>query len=132
MSYDLYFWREESKSAHGPDEIIDLLAEEKPVTSFSKFPNDAVVAAFQKEFPDIRFEMHQLIWEGLDSGFEISFSHPDDDHLHLITVTCGYSLLNHPEVLNRIIAVAHQFGCGTYDPQVSTRFPEPDRLEDKS
>lgn len=128
MSYDLYFWREELKSSMKPDEIVDLLGMEQPVDGFSKFPNSAVVEAFQQEFPEMVPEMHQLAWQGHDTGFEISLSHPDDDHAHLISATCGYGLLKHADVLNRIIDVAHRFGCGLYDPQVPARYPEPDRV----
>ncbi|RYD62515.1 MAG: hypothetical protein EOP84_34530 [Verrucomicrobiaceae bacterium] len=128
MSYDLYFWREERPAYLSPDEAIDRLDKEQPVDGFALFVNNAVVAVFQQEFPDIRLESHQLVWEGVDSGFEVHFTHSDERHIHMITATCGYGLLDHTEILNRIIDVAHLFGCGCYDPQVRKRYPEPDRL----
>ncbi|WP_395739522.1 hypothetical protein [Prosthecobacter sp.] len=128
MSYDLYFWREEQPAQRTADETIDLLGTDRPIPGYAKFPNDFVVAAFQDEFPEIAFEMQQLVWRGHDTGFEINFSHPDDDHIHLMTATCGHGLLQHTDILNRIIDVAHRFGCGMYDPQVPQRYPEPDRV----
>jgi len=128
MSYDLYFWREESPVAASPEAILQLLDQERPMDGFGRFPNDAVVDAFQAEFPEITFSHQQLCWEGHGSYFHIHFSHSDDNHIHLIAANCGYDLLQHSEVLNRIIDVAHKFGCGMYDPQVPQRYPEPDRV----
>ncbi|WP_035614331.1 hypothetical protein [Haloferula sp. BvORR071] len=129
MSYDLYFWREKRPFHGDAGQRVDELSREQPDPEVESFAKEDVIARFEKEFPEIERNFGQLIWRGLDSGFEVNFCHADERRIHLIVVTCGYKLLDHTEILNRIIDVAHDFGCGFYDPQVPQRYPEPDRVE---
>tara|TARA_R110002096_G_scaffold24760_1_gene77903 strand:- start:2108 stop:2500 length:393 start_codon:yes stop_codon:yes gene_type:complete len=127
MSYDLYFWREKKPFVGDAGMRVDTLSQERPNPEVDAFPREDVIDRFEKAFPEIELDHGQLIWRGFDSGFEVNFCHADKHSVHLIVITCGYKLLDHSEVLNRIIDVAHSLGCGFYDPQVPQRYPEPDR-----
>lgn len=126
MGYDLYFWREKKPFDGDVGMRVKTLSQERPLPEVDAFPREDVIARFVNEFPEIELDHGQLIWRGLNSGFEVNFSHADEQSVHLIAVTCGYKILNHSEILNRIVDVAHSLGCGFYDPQIHERYPEPD------
>ena len=120
MNYDLYFWREEKDIGIPPGKVVEILSEDKHIPGISIFNREDIIDAFMNEFPDIVDENIQLDWEGAGSYFQVSFTYGPDKKVNSIVVVCGYSLLDSPETMNRIIDVCAKFGCALYGvPSVS-------------
>jgi hypothetical protein len=126
MSYDLYFWRQTKALSQKPEEIVDLLSADEPVSGIAAFPRDRVRAIFRKFFPEIVDGDFQLDWEGAGSYFQVEFSHATEKDVHMIVVTCGYELLKAPDVMNRITEACGILGCALFDPQSDERYEQPD------
>lgn len=126
MSYDLYFWRQTKAFTKKPEEIIDLLSADEPISGVASFPRERARAAFKEFFPDIVDGDFQLDWEGAGSYFQVAFSHANEKEAHMIIVTCGYELLKTPAVMNRIIEAGGVLGCAVFDPQTGVRGKQPD------
>src|ERR1700742_2087761 len=101
MSYDLYFWRQTKDFETSPKNILKALSQDQPVEGIFTYPREQVLRALKKTFPDV--DDKDLIWEGAGSYFQISFGYADEKQIHLIAASCGYKLLDSPEVLNRLI-----------------------------
>ena len=106
-----------------PDEVCNLLAEEQHIEGIVNLPIEKVKQNFAEVFPGINDCLSYLAWEGDDSYFQV---HWPPDPVNVLIVNCGYKLLESPDTINRIIDVAHRFGCALYDPQLSQRFEQPD------
>jgi hypothetical protein len=125
MSYDLYFWRQAKHFEQGPDEILDLFAEDQPVDGIVAFERGQVRQLLRETFPDIQDDDFELTWEGSGSYFQISFGHASERIVQVISVSCGFSLLKSPEVINRLIDTLGKLGCAMYDPQTGERYEQP-------
>jgi hypothetical protein len=121
MSYDLYFWRQSKDLQKSPQEVLDLLSEDRPVEGIVAFPREQIRRALKQTFPDIEDEDFELTWEGAGSYFQIGFGHANEKDVQLITATCGFELLKSPEVVNRLVASCASLGCALYDPQTDAR-----------
>jgi hypothetical protein len=126
MSYDLYFWRQSPEVSQSPDELLVLLSEDQPVEGVATWPRASVRQLLKGAFPEIQDDDSELTWEGAGSYFQINFGHANEYDVHLITVTCGYTLLDSPEVLNRLIDTCGRLGCALYDPQTGERYDQPE------
>ncbi len=125
MSYDLHFWREDTATGRKPVEVRDLLLEGNDVPQLATWPIEGVKAAFHRHFPDIDDQGVRLWWEGDNSYFYVEFRYADEKQVQMISVSCGWKLLDSPDTMNRIIDVGHSLGCALYDPQVDERFEQP-------
>jgi len=126
MSYDLYFWRQTKDMHMSPDEIIDLLSEDRPVDGVTTFPRDRVRTVLKESFPDIRDGDFDLTWEGEGSYFQIGFAHANESDVHLIVANCGYELAKAEKAVNRLIEACASLGCALYDPQTDKRYEQPE------
>jgi hypothetical protein len=126
MSYDLYFWRQEVDFEEPPEEILNILSEDRPIEGIAAFPRERVRRILKETFPEIDDGDCELTWEGAGSYFQINFGHADERNVHLITATCGYQLLKSPEALNRLIDACAKLGCAVYDPQEGKRYKQPE------
>lgn len=109
-----------------PEQIVDLLAEDRPVDGVAVFPRTVVRAAFRRSFPDIVDGDADLDWEGAGSFFQVGFAHATEKDVHMINVYCGHSLLKSEETMNRIIDACNSLGCALYDPQTGQRYEQPE------
>jgi len=125
MSYDLYFWREEKPAGKTPQDMMKSFQEDGPQKGVAIWPRNAVITAFKSAFPEIQDEGNQLVWEGAGSGFTVEFAYADERTIKLIVALCGWKLLDSPETMNQVIAVANGLGCALYDPQSNKRFEQP-------
>src|SRR4051794_37934917 len=121
MSYDLIFWRELTPRTDSPRDVYNLLMEDQAVDGLAVLPIDQVKRRFTEAFPEIDDQGAQMIWEGAGSYFLLSW--PPNPSIALI-VNCGWPLLNSPDTMNRVIDVAHTFGCALYDPQTGERYEQ--------
>ena len=127
MSYDLYFWRETSQQADPPDVVCSRLDDLEEPNGIALLSIAKIKERFVASFPEVQDSNNALDWEGAGSYFQVSWpigSRPGCTAG--IFVACGYDLLNSPDVLNRIIGVANEFGCALYDPQTDERFGQPE------
>lgn len=85
--------------------------------ALSWLPVDAVKFTFRTAFPDIVDDGTELNWAGAGSYFQVTWptgSRPR--HTLGVFVSCGWSLLDRPEVIERLRAVGRALGCGAFDP----------------
>ena len=126
MSWDLAFWKPVSdKIKYDPDTVYNALMEEQEPDSVTWLPVDTVKSAFAEAFPDVQDDRTELRWEGAGSSFEVSWpigSKPR--HTLGVLITCGWSLLDTPEVIQRLVGVAAALGCRVYDPQEGAWYEE--------
>jgi hypothetical protein len=126
MSYDLYFWRQGPGFQMNPEDVLELLSEDRPVEGIVSFPREQVRRALKATFPDIQDEDFELSWEGAGSYFQVTFGHATEKDVHLITASCGYELLKTPTAVNRLIDACAGLGCAVYDPQTGKRYDQPE------
>lgn len=127
MSYDLYFWRENVPTGKEPSATLGLLETEKPIDGIAMFNRKDVISAFKKRFADIEAGDVDVIWEGADSYFQVGFYHTAPEEVSCFYISCGWKLLESPDVMNRIIDTGADLGCGLYDPQENQRFEQPNK-----
>jgi len=127
MSYDLYFWREKRPSFESPEKLSEVLAEDgPPPAEVVSWPTTDVINAFVRLFPSIENDGAQLWWpSGDDSRFNVAFTYADETHVKSIVVMCAYSLLDLPDIMNKVIDVGASLGCALYDPQAGQRYEQP-------
>jgi hypothetical protein len=116
MSYDLFFWREESKAKLDPTEVLKSLRDTVSLNGVLAVPFAEVKQAFKNEFPDICDSGGALEWDSDGSGFDVSFVFLDERTVSLVTTCCTYDLLKSPGALERIHSVARSLNCRVYDP----------------
>ena len=122
----MYFWKQTKDLQMRPEQVVDRLAEDKPLDGVATFPRTLVREVFRKAFPDIVDRDADLDWEGAGSYFQVGFGHATERDVHLISVFCGYSLLKSEDTMNRIIDACCSLGCALYDPQTGERYEQPE------
>ena len=113
MSYDLAFWRYERGDEGDHGEVYKRLSRGERVEGVALIRVEEILARVKETFHD---------WERLDDatydggekgGFEV-FSTPQ-----FFRVDCHGMAIDY---VNRLIDIAHEFGCQLYDPQLDRRF----------
>src|SRR5688572_11269264 len=97
MSYDLFFWREESKAKLDPTQVLKTLRDTVSLNGILPIPLVEVKQAFKNEFPDICDSGSALEWEKRRQRLrcQLRFSRREDrqsrnDLLHVRRVkNCG-------------------------------------------
>jgi hypothetical protein len=131
MSYNLYFWRETVAQYEAPDAVCARLCGDEEPEGIAWLSVAQIKARFADVFPEIEDSGTELAWEGARSYFQVSWpvgSKPG--HTLAVFVQCGYTLLQSPQTMNRIIDVARDLGCALYDPHTAQRYPQPDPKRD--
>ena len=105
MSYDLCAWREERDLGLSPDQVMSMLEEEGDVPGVAGIPVAEIKAAFGAVFPDIDDGRTELNWEGAGSYFQVTFSYASFQVVSLVSISCGFQLLNSPETVEKLIGV---------------------------
>jgi hypothetical protein len=127
MSYDLYFWRQTSFQNEAPEQICKELERDIEIPGIVFLPIAKIKERFIASFPETDDGGSQLNWEGTNSYFQVSWPTTSKPGLTLaINISCGYKLLETPEIMNRLISVAQEFGCALYDPQTGERYQQPE------
>ncbi len=126
MSYDLHFWREIQPGEKTAAELISThLTDDGPSELVASWPEDQVKKLFKEHFPTIVDAGRCLWWEGESGGFNVEVLYSEGKNVKLITVLCGYKLLESEEIMSAIIDIGTDLGCGLYDPQIGKRFEQP-------
>lgn len=129
MSYDLYFWREIATNNGSPESTCDQLGRDEELSGVAYLNVTKIKERFRNSFPNINDSGSQLEWEGVGSYFLASWSTTSrPDETMMITVSCGFQLLESPESMNLIISVLQEFGCALYDPQTGERYEQPEPI----
>jgi hypothetical protein len=118
MSWDLAFWKPERPGTEVAMETYTRLAEEEEPDGLAWLSAEDVKAQFRAQFPETTDDGTELNWEGSGSYFQVNWpvgSRPR--HTLAVFVSCGWSLLERPEVIDRIRTVGGKLGCGVFDPQ---------------
>lgn len=118
MSWDLAFWKPGGYFDEEPAAVYELLAEDGEPEGLAWLPVDEVKAGFRAAFPDITDGGTELNWQGAGSYFQVSWpvgSRPR--HTLGVFISCGWSLVDQPAVIERLLAVGQALGCGVFDPQ---------------
>jgi hypothetical protein len=123
MSYDVFFWREQSDAKLDPERVLRELEDTVVLPGVVSLPLDTVKSAFKQQFPDISDEGSSLEWEGDDSYFQVSFTFLDERTVSVTTVCCGYELLKSSTAIQRLRAVASSLDCRFFDPHEPTPKP---------
>jgi hypothetical protein len=127
MAYSLLFWRETSREIGSPESVSECLAADEEHASLAWLSVVAIKSKFATLFPGIDDCGCNLDWEGSGSYFQVTWPISSrSQQTQAIYVECGYELLKSPEVMNRIIELAGEFGCALYDPQTGERYEQPD------
>ncbi len=121
MSYDLIFWKEVTPINEPPDRVCEMISNDEAIEGIAELPIDQIKMRFLEVFPDIDDNGAEMYWEGEESGFTLTWP---PNPTNAIIAQCGYGLLESPQIMNQIIDIAHEFGCGLYDPQVGKRFEQ--------
>ncbi|MGB7746921.1 MAG: hypothetical protein WBN75_06500 [Verrucomicrobiia bacterium] len=117
MSYDIYFWREQSGAKIDPEQVLSDLEDTVEFPGIVALPLDTLRQAFRQVFPDITDGGSSLDWEGDGSYFQVGFTFLDERTVSLTTICCGYELLKSTRAIQRLTSVASSLGCRVYDPQ---------------
>src|SRR5689334_34977 len=117
MSYDIFFWREQSGGKIDSEQLLSDLADTVEFPGIIALPLDTVRQAFRQEFPDIIDGGSALDWEGDGSYFQVGFTFLDERTVSSTTICCGYELLKSSRAMQRLASVASSLGCRVYDPQ---------------
>src|SRR4051812_36184861 len=122
MAHDLIFWRELTPRTDSPREVYNRLLADEDVEGLAVLPIDRVKRRFAEAFPGIDDQGAMMSWNGDGSYFQVTWP---PSPTNALIVSCGWKLLNSPDTMNRMIDVAHAFGCGLYDPQTGERYEQP-------
>ena len=131
MSWDLAFWKPAGSVPGDPVEVYHALIEDGEPDGLSWLPVSEVKDRFRSAFVGIADDGTELDWEGAGSYFQVSWSVGfKPQHTLGVFVSCGWSLLERPEVIEQLRAVGVGLGCGVFDPQSGawsppTRHAEP-------
>lgn len=118
MSWDLAFWKPAGPASDDPAGVYQSLIEDGEPTGLVWLPVAAVQAGFRASFADISDNGTGLDWEGAGSYFQVSWPVGSRPRYTLgVFVSCGWSLLERPEVIERVRSVGVGLGCGVFDPQ---------------
>jgi hypothetical protein len=124
VSWDLAFWRPAGPAPGGPAAVYAALIEDGEPDGVAWLPVSEVQAAFRAAFPGIADNGTGLDWEGAGSYFQVSWRVGSEPrHTLGVFVSCGWSLLDQPEVIERVRAVGLGLGCGVFDPQAGEWSP---------
>jgi hypothetical protein len=118
MSWDLAFWKPRSPSGQKLEAVYDALAENSEAEGLAWLSVDEIKAGFRAAFPEIVDDSTELNWEGAGSYFQVTWPVGSKPHHTLaVFVSCGWGLLDHPPVIERLRSVGRALGCGVFDPQ---------------
>jgi hypothetical protein len=123
MSYDVFFWREQSDAKLDPERVLRELEDTVVLPGVVSLPFDTVKSAFKQQFSDISDDGISLEWEGDDSYFQVGFTFLDERTVSMTTVCCGYGLLKSSTAIQRLRAVASSLDCRFFDPHEPTPKP---------
>jgi hypothetical protein len=100
-------------------DVYESLCAHQPVEGLGDLPIDEILTTLQEVFPAAQRESttsgDSLIWHGphIEDTFTVTWSAQ-----HFIAACLHVQL----DDVNRIVAVATQYGCPLYDPQTGERF----------
>jgi hypothetical protein len=124
VSWDLAFWKPRGPSGEEPDAVYEALAEDGEPEGLTWLSVDEVKAGFRAAFPDIADDGTELNWEGAGSYFQVTWPVGSKPRSTLgVFVSCGWSLLDEPVVIERLRSVGRALGCGVFDPQAGEWSP---------
>jgi hypothetical protein len=116
VSWDLAFWK--SITPEHPVAVYHALIDQGEPKGLAWLPVDEVKAGFRAFFPNIADDGTELNWEGSGSYFQVTWPVGSKSrHTLGVFVSCGWSLLDQPEVVQQVRAVGLGLGCGVFDPQ---------------
>jgi hypothetical protein len=92
------------------------------VEGIAMLPVALIKQRFAEAFPEIDDGLSSLSWRQDAGSFQVTWP---PNPTNAIFVHCSWDLLKAPEVMNRIVDVANEFGCALYDPQNDTRYEQP-------
>lgn len=126
-SYDLYFWKQNAKCELPPKDVLDGLLEEHPIAGVELLPTEEVITRIQKEFPDV--VAHRL--KAPDCPIQL-FGDEQTGGCFVVMPCRRYLCIEShqatPDALQRLFAIAQEFGCRLYDPHTDIRYDgRPDR-----
>ena len=118
MSYELYFWKQNSTCSKEPKAIMDALNEEHLVAGLELLDKRRIYQSIIDAIPGIKLhetgEEDQLIYENSD---DLSTFLIFGNDFYFGVEAHGVS----GEMLNKIIDIAADFKCPLYDPQEDKR-----------
>ncbi len=118
MSFDLGFWKPTTSAGHSPSDVYQSLCEEEPIEGLDLLSVVEIKTRFREAFPEITDDGTELMWEGAESYFQVTWPPTETPHhTSALFITCGWDLVKHEKIINRIYSVGHTLGCGVYDPQ---------------
>ncbi len=116
MSWDLAFWK--GSSPEQPVAVYHALIEEGEPKGLAWLSVDEVKAGFRASFAHIDDDGTELNWQGAGSYFQVTWpTGSEPRHTLGVFISCGWSLLDQPAIIERVRAVGLGLGCGVFDPQ---------------
>lgn len=125
MSYDLHFWRQNESVVEEPLIVRDKLIEGIDIAFIETLNLNSAHDIFKRNFPELEIKDEPWMWDGNESYFEVYLVFCGIENLKMLTVNCGFKLLDSPDTMNLIIDSAHELGCALYDPQTNERYEQP-------
>ncbi len=105
-------------STLSPGAAYEALADDGEPECLAWLAVDEVKGGFRAAFPDIADDGTELNWEGAGSHLQVTWPVGSKPGHNLgVLITCGWSLLDQPAVIERLRSVGWALGCGMFDPQ---------------
>jgi hypothetical protein len=118
VSWDLGFWKTHGPAPEDPGAICNAFLEDGEPEGLDALAVAEVKAHFQAAFPGISDDLTELNWDGAGSYFQVSWPVGLKPGCTLgVFVSCGWNLLERPDVIERLRTVGFGLGCGIFDPQ---------------
>jgi hypothetical protein len=116
MSYDLVFWR--GNSAEKPSDVLQKLSRLEIVDGLEVLDKEEVINAFRSTFgQDLKVELAADGGDEYIHGWLFSFQLYKP--LSCLWVTCGWKVLEQPQVLQKLTIAGYcRLGCNMYNPQI--------------
>ena len=116
MSYDLVFWRQERPLDDDAQSIYERLCEDEDIDGLAVLPLADIKRRFAELFPGIEDDGAELNWEGDEGAMQVAWTPDPIRHVHVTLYGCS------GDEAERVVRIAHEFGCPVYDPQAGETY----------
>jgi hypothetical protein len=111
VKHKLYFWREEQPIELAADSLLVRHAEDRNLAGVVPLSLATIKSTFTRCFPGITGAEFGMEWRVSNGFFQVSFIFDDCNQPKVVCIGSEYSLVETPQIFDRIIVAARELGC---------------------
>jgi len=118
VKHKLYFWHEEQPIEPAADSLLVRHADDRNLTGVVPLSLAAIKSTFTRCFPGITATEFGMQWRASDDFFQESFFFDNCNQPKCVCISSEYSLVETPQIFDRIVAAARELGCARIESAV--------------